>query len=257
MNKFFLCLSLLLSTVTCSASSMNNDNITLYFARHGETLLNSFDHVQGWADAPLTAEGKEVARYLGAGLKGIPFDRFYSGDLGRQRDTLKIVLRQTGQSLAEVTELSGLRESYFGSFEGLRNEEMRDASARVLGFKDQGEMLSEMKSGKISIRQLQDAISAADPAGQAENYKQVKTRIYAALSEIVESAKKQQDKNILIVTSGMTIMNLVYELTGKPVQIKPLENASVVKITYSKGNYIINEPGTLKYVNNGKVLLDK
>ena len=52
-------------------------------------------------------------------------------------------------------------------------------------------------------------------------------------------------------------MNLVYELTGKPVQIKPLENASVVKITYSKGNYIINEPGTLKYVNNGKVLLDK
>ncbi|WP_294911893.1 histidine phosphatase family protein [Tatumella sp. UBA2305] len=257
MNKFILCLSLLLSAVTCSASPVNNDDITLYFARHGETLLNSFNHVQGWSDAPLTVEGKQVARYLGAGLRGIPFDRFYSGDVGQQRDTLKIVLRQTGQALAEVTELSGLRESYFGSFEGLRNEEMMNASARVLGFKDQREMLSEMKSGKISIRQLQDAISAADPAGLAEDYKQVKSRVHAALTEIVESAKKQQDKNILIVTSGMTIMNLVYELTGESVKIKPLENASVVKITYSKGNYTINEPGTLKYFNDGKVLLGK
>lgn len=48
------------------------DTITVWFARHGKTWLNTLDRVQGWADSPLTDEGAQVARYLGEGLKAIP-----------------------------------------------------------------------------------------------------------------------------------------------------------------------------------------
>ncbi len=256
MNKSFLCIVMMMSCSVCNASGVNNsDEITLYFARHGETLLNNLGHVQGWADAPLTEEGREVARFLGEGLKNIPFDRFYSGDVGRQRDTLKIILHQTGQAQAARVEFPGLRESYFGSFEGLRGEEMFDASAKVMGLKDSAALLADMTAGKVSIKKMQDAIAAADPQALAENYQQVKKRTHDTVGSIVDAAKKNKDKNILIVTSGMTIMNLVYELTDKPVQIKPLSNASVVKITYQQGKYKIIEPGTLRYVNDGKLLL--
>ncbi len=256
MNKSFLFVIMMFGASACSASAGNSDEITLYFARHGETLLNKLEHVQGWADAPLTDEGREVARYLGEGLKDIPFDRFYSGDLGRQRDTLKIILSQTRRS-PETTfkEFSGLRESFFGSFEGLRAEEMFEASAQVLGIKDNKALLADMVDGKVSIKKMQDAIAAADPKGMAENYQQVKKRTHTTVNEIIESARTNKERNILIVTSGMTIMNLVYELTDKPVQIKPLSNAAVVKITYSNGKYKVIEPGTLRYVNNGKSLL--
>lgn len=256
MNKSFLCVVMMLGASACSASSGNNDEITLYFARHGETLLNNLEHVQGWADAPLTDEGRKVARYLGEGLKSIPFDQFYSGDTGRQRDTLKIILSQTGRSPEiKFKEFSGLREAFFGSFEGLRAEEMFEASAQVLGLPDTKALLADMVDGKVSIKKMQDAIAAADPKRIAENYQQVKTRTHATVNKIIESARENKERNILIVTSGMTIMNMVYELTDKPLQIKPLSNAAVVKITYNDGKYKITEPGTLRYVNDGKSLL--
>ena len=34
---------------------------TVYLIRHGETYLNKYDRMQGWADAPLTPQGIEDA----------------------------------------------------------------------------------------------------------------------------------------------------------------------------------------------------
>jgi len=71
-------LSMTTALVGCSNQSKNDDTVTIYFARHGKTLFNSFDLVQGWADSPLTEQGIEVARYLGEGLKDIKFDAYYT-----------------------------------------------------------------------------------------------------------------------------------------------------------------------------------
>ena len=83
------------------ASSNINYKIThVTFTRHGKTLFNTVGRVQGWCDSPLTDEGIEVAENLGKGLKeaGITFDAAYSSDLGRQRDTARLVLDQLGQT---------------------------------------------------------------------------------------------------------------------------------------------------------------
>lgn len=257
MSRYLLFVVLMFNALPGIASSeSHSDDITLYFARHGETLLNTLDHVQGWADSPLTEEGQRIARYLGAGLKDIPFDSVYSGDSGRQRSTLEIILQTSGKTRLIPTELSGLRESFFGSYEGLRNEEMRDASARVLCLRDSQALMQEMAKENLSIKQLQNAIAAADPQGLAENYQQVKARTHDAVKRIISAGMEKHEKNILIVTSGMTIMNLVYELTNKPLAIKPLANAAVVKINYKNGEYRVIEPGTLKYVEAGKKSLE-
>lgn len=90
MKKLFLGVLMAVTAITSPLLMANTNDkndqqevINIYFARHGKTLLNSFDRVQGWIDSPLTKDGVQVAQYLGEGLKGIKFDRFYSSDAGR------------------------------------------------------------------------------------------------------------------------------------------------------------------------------
>ena len=55
MKKWLTAIIMFASAATCSAAEMKDDgSINIYFARHGKTLLNTFDRVQGWADSPLT-----------------------------------------------------------------------------------------------------------------------------------------------------------------------------------------------------------
>jgi probable phosphoglycerate mutase len=45
--------------------------ITAYFVRHGQTMLNHYNKVQGWIDSPLTEKGRADAKRAGQQLKGI------------------------------------------------------------------------------------------------------------------------------------------------------------------------------------------
>ena len=54
MKKWLIALMMAAGAATCSAAEVKNDDgVNIYFARHGKTLLNTFDRVQGWADSPL------------------------------------------------------------------------------------------------------------------------------------------------------------------------------------------------------------
>lgn len=261
MRKILLLLIMMAASTVCLAEEgskmASEDNVTIYFARHGKTLFNSFDRVQGWADSPLTEDGIRVAKYLGEGLKHIPFDLFYTSDAGRQRETLAVILKQAGVAHYHNTELSGLREAFFGGFEGGFNAEMANAMAPMLGLKDGAAVFQRMKAAGLAAKELQDAIAEADPKQMAENYQQVKARTGAALGLMVQQAKAHGAKNILAVSSGTAMQIMIADLTDNPEKNKPLANASVVKIVYRNGKYIINEIGELKYVEAGKRVLEK
>ena len=64
----------------------------LYFIRHGQTEANFNKTHSGWGDVMLTEVGKEQARNIGRVLEKIPFDKIYSSDLSRARDTKELVL---------------------------------------------------------------------------------------------------------------------------------------------------------------------
>ena len=91
----------------------------LYMMRHGETLFNVLRRKQGWCDSPLTERGQEQARRAGAWLReqGIGFDHAYSSPSERACDTLELAC--PGLPYERV---KGLKEWYFGTFEGLTED---------------------------------------------------------------------------------------------------------------------------------------
>ncbi|HHJ7123947.1 TPA: phosphoglycerate mutase family protein [Streptococcus pyogenes] len=57
---------------------MNKNSIELWLVRHGETIFNKKNLVQGWSDSPLTNDGILSTLCLARGLKehGITFKKF-------------------------------------------------------------------------------------------------------------------------------------------------------------------------------------
>ncbi len=91
----------------------------LYLMRHGQTLFNVLRRKQGWCDSPLTEEGIEQARVTGEWLRtrGITFDHAYSSTSERACDTLEIVVPGM-----PYERMKGLKEWYFGKFEGITED---------------------------------------------------------------------------------------------------------------------------------------
>ncbi len=55
------------TTESTEETSNQEDELTLYIVRHGKTMLNTTDRVQGWSDAVLTPAGEEVVTNAGVG----------------------------------------------------------------------------------------------------------------------------------------------------------------------------------------------
>lgn len=257
-NNLLIAAILMMATALsgCAQNTRSDDDtVNIYFARHGKTLFNTFDRVQGWSDSPLTESGIEVAKYLGEGLKNIPFDSYYASDAGRQRETMEVILTQQGIHDFHLKELSGLREVFFGGFEGGFNHEMIESSKKCQGYPSVKTYLTAMKAGKFDSLSGIDCIAKSDPLGLAETSQQVKTRTQAALQTIIDNALKNNEKNVLAVSSGSAMQIMISDLTDNPAKQKPLPNAAVVKITYKNGQITVDEIGTMEYVNKGRTAL--
>ena len=245
MKKILLFLKIIFGISSCFAA-----DVELYMVRHGKTLFNTVHRAQGWSDTPLTAEGVEVARKAGRGLKTVDFVAAWSSDSGRARETAQLILEPREKTLP-VRERQGLREVFFGSFEGDTNDNMLIASAKKGGYASGPQLMTAFTSGKINIVDIVDMIHAADPAKQAESYAQVAQRVMAAVKAIARDAQQKGGGNVLVVTHGMTIMTLLHELDDKTLT-RSLSNASVTRIRYTDaGQFIIEAIDDLSYVQRG------
>lgn len=116
------------------------DEITIYLVRHGKTFFNTTGQVQGFADSPLTDKGIEQAKQVGKGLKNTKFDLAYSSDLGRQRNTAKLILAQNKNKTPKISEHDGFKEWNYGALKGKQMQRCGHQSLRQM-------VLSSMKSG--------------------------------------------------------------------------------------------------------------
>ncbi|WP_138495502.1 histidine phosphatase family protein [Paenibacillus pinistramenti] len=91
--------------------------------RHGSTIWNKSGRVQGLTDNPLDEDGRREARMLGLWLSGQKWDRIYSSDLLRARETAEIIAGELGIDKVETD--PRLRELYAGQIEGTTEEERR------------------------------------------------------------------------------------------------------------------------------------
>lgn len=129
----------------------------VYVIRHGESENNKKHLYTGCFDAQLTQIGKEEARAAGALLNGVHFDKIYSSDLSRARETAKNaipnctleespLLREIAMGALENRPISSLtdeeRASYLQhGYASLGGESRAEFRERILKFKAELEML--------------------------------------------------------------------------------------------------------------------
>lgn len=105
----------------------NNDMTTLLLVRHGETVDNVHQIMQGQTQGELTPNGIEQARALAAELKDTPIDVFVSSDLKRAFDTCVILAAAHGVAPDAIVQTKLLRERDWGSFTGRYIPDLKDA----------------------------------------------------------------------------------------------------------------------------------
>ncbi|MCO7127882.1 histidine phosphatase family protein [Sporolactobacillus shoreicorticis] len=204
----------------------------LYFIRHGQTLFNKLNKVQGASDSPLTQLGEKASSQLGLYLKenNIQFDTVYTSDLGRARQTAKRIVRNLANPNTPLIETRDLREVSFGSFEGGSNDVLwAEASKAAPDL-----AVDESSSDKDKIHIL-DTIKRIDPLNLAESFEEVSDRI----ARVLDKARTEEAENLLFVSHGLFINTLLYILSDQKRHVTTIPNTSVTKITYEQGEFTI------------------
>ncbi|WP_182103998.1 histidine phosphatase family protein [Niallia taxi] len=272
MKRKFLCVILMLvmmfSLAACASSNQNVNessneenqtaeeqkepgNATIYLVRHGKTILNNTDRAQGWADGPLIPEGEELIKNVGKGLAEIPFIAAYSSDSGRAIQTANLILavNKTDAKSIELVQKQGIREGYFGAYEGEKNEVMWGDAAKHLGFDNQEELLA---SGGNIIEKIMNAVSEIDSSGEAESYEKLKERSFSEFESIANEAYENGGGDVLVVSHGITIGTILSQIDASIVPAEGFANGSVTKLEFDGNVWKVLEVNELKYAEEGK-----
>jgi broad specificity phosphatase PhoE len=213
--------------------------VTIYLTRHGRTWLNELDRVQGWSDSPLTTAGKEDAVRLGTALSDadMMIDAAYSADMVRHRETAETVLAVMGVDIP-VTVTPNLREMSFGGFEGGPNRVMYDAVLAQANV-DSLAGLEKRVDGESALLKLFESLEEANPVPTmpTETAREVAARVLQEFEDIVAEAGTRGHENVLVVSSGVTILVVLHAL-GHPFN-EAIKNASVSTLVYAAGEWSV------------------
>lgn len=129
--------------------------LILCLVRHGETIANREDILQGQCDYPLTEEGVGDALLVGDFLGNVDWDLTFTSDLKRAKTTAEILLsRHKNPSLSNrLVDLPLIRERSFG---------VRETLSRTLTHKEAVKIVSERlgipKSEVVDTAETADAL---------------------------------------------------------------------------------------------------
>lgn len=237
--------------------SMTSNEVTFYIVRHGKTMLNTTDRVQGWSDAVLTPAGEDVVRSAGKGLKDTEFTAAYSSDSGRAIQTANIILEENEKSSdLELETDERLREFNFGTYEGDLNETMWTDIAE-----SQGKTLEEWfeegftpEAFANSVAELdKEIVKDEDVNWPAEDYETITQRLNDSINEIAEKESEKNGGNVLVVSHGLSISALLDTLfEDVDIPSGGLDNASVSIVKYKDGEFSLGEINDLSYVEEGE-----
>jgi broad specificity phosphatase PhoE len=161
----------------------------IYLIRHGETEWNKEGRSQGCSnDIPLSEVGIKQADAIADRLKHENIDLFFSSSLRRAYQTAKAIAFYHNN---EVITHKEFMEISFGAWEGLK--------------------FDEIKEKYIDVYKIwRDTPHIAKVPG-AESILEIRERSMTKLMEILNAEK---DKNILVVSHGITIKVLIASIMG-------------------------------------------
>ena len=177
----------------------------LYLMRHGQTLFNIYRRIQGWCDSPLTEVGINQAIAARKLIEGIPFDHYYSSTSERAIDTLELVT----EGKVSYTRLKGLKERYFGVFEG-QSEDL------------------------LPTTKYFDEVF---PIFNGESHEVLGNRMLETLTEIME----KEDHQIVLAVSHIGASSNFARLVDPTCITEKFSNCEALHFTYENGKFAFVE----------------
>ena len=209
--------------------------ICIYIVRHGQTLLNSLDRAQGWADSPLTDAGKQTAVELGHKLKSIDFDAVYTSDMLRAIQTAELIMEAGEKKGMPIEKDARLREWCLGNMEAENNAVFIKKVADWLG----GASFAELNK---RLPDVADAIYEHDTTGMAETFQTIEERLKAAFMDMAQRHGVRENSNILVVTHAFAIKTIFHLFAPEQLsKAGKVENAAVSRLI-SDGGVFSLEP---------------
>ena len=203
--------------------------ICFYIVRHGQTLLNSLDRAQGWADSPLTDAGKQTAVELGHKLKSIDFDAVYTSDMLRTIQTAELIMEAGEKKGMPIEKDARLREWCLGNMEAENNAVFIKKVADWLG----GASFAELNK---RLPDVADAIYEHDTTGMAEPFQTIEERLKAAFMDMAQRHGVRENSNILVVTHAFAIKTIFHLFAPEQLSgLGKVKNASVSRLIFENG----------------------
>lgn len=184
----------------------------VYLVRHGETMFNQLNKVQGWCDSPLTVKGIDDLKRTANALAQVHFDNMYSSDLKRAIDTVHLMKNANVVStIGKIRKLPEFREVFFGSFEGDDINKTWEQVAVAAGIGHEDDVRQIINA--VGIYNFREATKKADPRHLAENKEELDDRMVRAIEVLHELTKSE--KRVLVVSHGDFIKTLAIKYWNK------------------------------------------
>lgn len=182
--------------------------------RHGCTDWNRERRAQGHSDIPLSEEGFEQAEKLANRIANEKWDVIYSSDLKRAKETAETIAKKIDIDIHLDTRL---RERKGGQIEGTTEAER---------LKKWGENWRELDLGM-------------------ETGEEMSARGMACLEEIIA---KRPNENILVVSHGAFIKQLLRTLFPKTDVERSLKNCSITVLKTEGGTWDLTLYNCVKHI---------
>ncbi len=211
----------------------------LYLVRHGQTLFNRYNRLQGWSNSPLTEKGLKDADKAAKKLENITFAAAYCSDTTRAQITAQRILdanEAAGNARPKLVSDMHFREQCYGYFEGQDMQMAWWAAGAPNGAKTYNEIVE-----KFGLAATRDMLKEADPFHDAESDIEYWTRVEDGFKLIASNSSLKDGDNVLQISHGNTLLSLMhrfapaaYDLSERP------ENGSVTRLDFDTTKPIDN-----------------
>ena len=204
----------------------------LYLVRHGQTMFNCYNRLQGWSNSPLTPKGLKDADLAAQKLKNIVFAAAYCSDTTRAQITAERILIENKKHTHARPQLVSdmhFREQCYGYFEGQDMNMAWWAAGAPHGAKTYNEIVE-----KFGLAATRDMLKEADPFHDAESDIEYWKRVEGGFNIIASNPALKDGDNVLQISHGNTLLSLMHRFApvGYDLSERP-QNGSVTRLDFN------------------------
>ena len=201
--------------------------------RHGETVWNEQQRIQGQQNSRLTENGLLQAELVADALAKREFDALISSDLERAAQTARIINLRL---FLPIEYNQNLRERSFGVLEGMTFAEIKQQ------YPDDYALFIERNPEYV--------------IPQGESYNQLFARV---TSEIEDIAREYYNGKVLIVAHGLVLEMMMYKtfsIALDKTRVFSINNSSISTFYIDGDNWFLKEWGVIEHLVSMDVLTE-